>query len=905
MCTTGPNRGATIMLSSPSRKKAPPTVPPGRFWAKGGDGSNWHPVSAHLADVAAVAQCLLDGRSVLAARLARALGLGATLPDCVWQTVVYGAAMHDVGKVQHGFQTQGCVPLYAHISMRGHVRPLLRSVHEVPAVRTLCEPVWRRLGGPSAFTTVICHHGRPYLFRESERRPCDTYWRATADRDPLAEFARLDRLALARSGLPADSAPAIGWTPHALHLFAGLITLADWIGSSERYFKYDPNADDAPDTYWARAQNEATTACADVGLRARSIVVPLGIAALAQLFPRTFPRHEPTVLQREMAEMPLPDPGTRLLIESDTGSGKTEAALTLYARLRAADRVDGLFFALPTRATAAAMHTRVTAVIEQLYPESDRPAVEIATGGRQGRRHADPIAAEPHQYVEPDDPEPAVLERWTSRSTRHAMAAEVVVGTVDQALLAALATRHAHLRLAGVVRQLLVVDEVHAHDRYMAKALRKLAAFHTAVGGVIVFMSATLASQIRAELGDDSIDVTVPDFDTAVTRPYPSLSTRAPGGAAWGELKLPAAPERTRSIHWSRASDEDALRTAIAAAERSARVLLIRNTVRDARATLTRLRELDGERRVWRSEPGGAPRAYHARYTTADRRALDRAVFRDFGLDSTARGVILVSTQVAEQSLDLDFDLLVTDLCPIDVLLQRLGRVHRHRRAFRGGFEDRPSAIVIEPEDAFSDLVNAKRTQSTHGHGTVYADLRDLELTRRLIGDARPTITIPEQCRELVELVYHEERREALSKESQGWTGHTMARQGAEMGADTNAEVCAILFDRPYDDGRNVSRFGSLDEHGGVMEGRVRTRLGDDRVRVPLPGAVLNRVDPAGMRDDYVDIDSRVLAQAKVDVRTLGPDSITAWSASTDATECSLGPLLLRYDDGGWSWKQK
>lgn len=882
------------------RKRALPYVPPAAFWAKLGDGV-WHPLAAHLADVGAVTQCLLDGRSVLADRLARALRVGGPLPGPVRRTAVYLACLHDVGKTQHGFQQRRHGSAGIPLSMLGHVRPLLRSLQRVPALHGPFGAIMRRVGGDAPLVMAICHHGRPYPLQESAEHAVDPrpYWLPARGRDPIAEVTRLDQFALQCSGLPSDAVPAgWTWTPHALHLLAGVLTLADWIGSSERYFPHQPAADDDWRAYWTYAQERAGDACTDVGVRPRSVVVPGGATVLARLFPCTFPAHAPTALQQHVVDMPLPDPGTRLLIESDTGSGKTEAALTLYARLRAAGRVDGLFFALPTRATASAMYTRIGAVVDALYGAGARPNVELATGGRQGGARPDPLAATAQQY--PDDPEPAALERWTSRSTRHAMAAEVVVGTVDQALLAALAARHAHLRLAGVVRHLLVVDEVHAYDRYMTTALRTLITMHTAVGGTVLFMSATLASETRTRLGDDGFDAVTPAMDAAIARPYPSLSLRASEGTEWHETWLPANADRTRSVRWSLAAEADTLGAATRAADRGARVLVLRNTVRDARATLDTLINLGADALLWRPRRGLLPTAYHARYTTGDRAALDVAVLRDFGPGEGARGVVLVATQVAEQSLDLDFDLLVTDLCPVDVLLQRLGRVHRHLRPDRAGY-DRPSALVIEPDTPLAQLVAARKRSTTHGHGTVYSDLGDLELTRRLVA-SRPDVTLPSACRALVEAVYHPEARRALGAESDGWSEHLKRQDGDAMGAETHAEVCTICFDRAYHDSANTSRFGTLDAGGGSVEARVRTRLGDDRVRLALPAAAPNCVASDSPCDTFVDLDTRTLLRAGIEPASFDRLTIDAWEEAAARLTFKVGRLQVMYDDRGWAW---
>jgi CRISPR-associated endonuclease/helicase Cas3 len=871
--------------------------PDDAFWAKLSAGS-WHPLAAHLADVAAVAEVLVRPSSALSARLARAAGDGTELTAATRQAVVLLAFLHDVGKVQHGFQRRRDPDARTPPVWRGHVRPLLNSALAVPALRDRLRRLAAQVGGTDPLWTAICHHGRPYLNDVPPGDPA-SYWCADAHRDPLMEIDRLVAHAWAFAGL-GDDPQSLRWPAPALHLLAGVVTLADWLGSSERFFPFAPDADADPVGYWAVARARAAEACAHVGLTARPVRVAMGTEGLSQLFPATFPRHAPTALQRYVAEMPLPQAGTRLLVESDTGSGKTEAALTLFSRLRAAGVVDSLFFALPTRATASAMYDRVQRLTTYLYPPDSRPAVELAVGGRQyqgatgGARQLDAA-----QY--PDEPVPPLLARWTSQSTRHAMAAEIVVGTVDQALLASLAAGHAHLRLAGVARGLLVVDEVHAYDRYMTTVLRHLTDLHTGMGGIALFMSATLASDARAALGSLTVrEAGAPEFSDAVARPFPSLSILAPGAAHWDEMHLPAAANRDRSVAWTLAVQEDALNRALAAARDGARVLVLRNTVREARETLVSLETRGGAAHLWRPPGVTAGVAYHARYTRADRALLDDAVLHDFGPGSTARGVVLIATQVAEQSLDLDFDLLVSDLAPVDVLVQRLGRLHRHQRLERGAFAG-PSALVIEPRTAFGDLIDQRRRTSDFGHGTVYGDLGDLELTRRLIA-ARPAIHLPQESRDLVEAVYHPRRRADLGGEGEGWARHLDGRDGDDLGAATHAEVCVIRFDQPYTSRENVARFGGLAREGGAAEAQVRTRLGDDRIRIQLIAPVPNAFATSGGQDQHVDLDARVLRRSGLSAEQIGALVASRPRTLNNGVEVTLGPLTLRYDVTGWSW---
>lgn len=876
-------------------------VPPGRFWAKlDDDRTTWHPLVGHSADVAAVLACMLAPGSALRDRLARSAGR-QTLSPAERAALVYLAALHDMGKVNHGFQSKALPKEQRRsLPLAGHVKVLLESLDYAPLAEVVLEGLSPlgpdRDAALDLWQAAICHHGRPWSIQTTSRS--HALWQPDAVRDPLAELRRLIALARRWSGLEEHGVTSVPpAVPAFTHLFAGLLTLADWIGSTEDAFPLNPAADDDPEGYWEEARSRAGRACAGIGIVPGTTVVSLdGLSLLKQVFPATFGKYEPTALQDRVAVMPIPEPGTRLLIESETGSGKTEAALALYARLRAAGRVGGLAFVLPTRATSKAMYERVRRAIDGMYEPNQRPTLALAMGGEQpwvGSESAE-LGSEARQY--PDD-EDRDLGAWATSSSKKFFAAEIVVGTIDQILLAGLPVRHAHLRLAALTRHFIVVDEVHSYDRYMAEVLSTVLDFHSAVGGVSLLMSATLSEVERrryAGLSDD-----VPMFDDAIRRAYPVLSICPRPGRQWEDLPLNAvSPSRARAakmISWQLGDDTEAVATAVNAARDGARVCILRNTVRDARATIAALREAGHEALLWRGPNGRYTPAYHARYTQADRRALDAAVLDRFGRNRDGRdgGVILVATQVVEQSLDVDFDFLVTDLCPIDVLLQRIGRLHRHLERIRPAGYRHAHALVIAPEDGFESYITQRKRP--HGWGTVYKGRAGLELTRRVIADV-PQIAIPVDNRELIERVYHPDPRDALRAASPAWEEEFLDAEGRDLGREMHARTGVIDFDATY---AACSRLFS-----DAAEREIRTRIGDDRIRIELPYAVpCFHADPAqesAVR--HVDLPFHVLGDSIHDVNG---DGITEWIEEGDAVRFRVhGKGPIRYDPDGWHWPE-
>ncbi len=869
------------------------------FWAKRSrDGSGrFHPLFAHSADACAVLERMIAPGSVLASRLAATQGMADLHPQHR-ASLLYLSALHDIGKTNHGFQEQEVIP--RRFARRGHVKVLLQSLGYDPLFNALVDLLLRlEVGEEDAmemFRTAIAHHGRPWDVPESNQ--WHAHWKSYPEipRDPVAEIRSLGALALRWSGLAdAPARPPLRVTPALTHLFAGALTLADWIGSTERAFPFAPDAD--PETYWHIARRRAEAACAAIGLTGRKVDLDsAGDALLRRIFPSVFPAGSyrmPTRLQLRLAEMPLPVPGTRLLIESETGSGKTEAALVLYARLRAAGLVGGLVFALPTRATSKAMHDRVVAALPGIYGDR-QPSVALAAGGTQPAAQAETdgaVLADPPLVYDEDEQEDAKsaaeLARWSSQGAKRFMAAEIVVGTLDQLLLGALPVRHAHLRLAGLTRHLLVVDELHSYDRFMTGVLRRLLELHTGQGGLALFMSATLADAARREFGNTA----EPESSRAEaeTRPYPALSVCRPGGA-WSEEGL-SSPSRPKAVRWGACSLSDGLKRAVEAASAGARVLVIRNTVKGARATVDELLKAEAAALLWSPREGAAP-AYHSRYAPPDRAALDASVLGLFGRKCPGEGTILVATQVAEQSLDVDFDLLVTDLCPVDVLLQRIGRLWRHPERIRPQGITEAHAWVVVPEEGIEGILASGSKMGRDGWGTVYPDLVDLELTLHTIRESG-NIEIPRDNRRLVESVYHPERRWQLELMPE-WTKYVLDRDGKEFATDTHARNTALDFS-------GKTYVGSAMQFSDAAEAKIRTRLGDDRVRLPLEREIPCRY-ARGQMVDFVELPEDVCVAAGVD---LAAPKFTAWEEGPEGVHCRLGEFTLSYTDAGWEWERR
>jgi CRISPR-associated endonuclease/helicase Cas3 len=764
-------------------------------------------VADHGRDVAAVFSAL-RAAPVFASRLEVAAGRALGETDRARLDVL--AYLHDFGKCNGGFQRRAD-PAAQRVGHCEQAVPALQPeiAAQAPEVDAFWEEVEAKWHGGELLAAMLAHHGRP--LRGLHADPDDAalnqaqlarvrsdaaYWRSGPDGAPLSDLLSLMAQARARwpaafaggaSPLPADRPPFVA-------LFAGLLTLADWIGSDETLFPVPrPHGWDAPEQIAARS------------------VEARGLSRFDARAPDTFADVFGFAPWPAQIDAAADDLGAIAVLEAETGSGKTEAALWRFARLHAAGKVDALYFALPTRGAATQVFERLKRDLVAMFGDG-APSPVLAVPGYIRAGDADGRPTGPFQVTWDDETrDPA---RWAAEAPRRFLTARVAVGTVDQALMAALQVRHAHLRGAALSRSLLVVDEVHASDAYMTELLTHLLDNHKAMGGHALLLSATLGAGARSLLTKRAL----PSLAQAQAAPYPAVSgdaadPRQTRGGEGRKILLRCLPIQ---------SDPAAIAArAIEAATQGASVLILRNTVGDVRETQAALEAA--------APPGllftlaGVATVHHGRFAPEDRRALDARVEEIFGKTAAGRApLVLVGSQTLEMSLDIDADLLLTDLAPMDVLLQRIGRLHRHSGRMRPRGFEAPRVLVMTPADR--DLRRFERSMR-HGLGPtkegtgVYRDLGVIEATwAQLEGDV--VLRVPQDCRALVERATHPEAVEAAA-----------TRAGLSRAPITGAENGEIQEARRAALDSVIRPFTSLlfpDEE------KLSTRLGLQDLRIPL-----------------------------------------------------------------------
>ena len=874
--------------------------PPTGYWAKleppkheRGDNpvTSWHPLVDHCADVAACLTALLEVPTIRH-RLARLAGLDDLSPG-LCARLGYLAGLHDVGKANNGFQNKA-LPHPPFVA--GHVKDLLslfgcgyedqHKLVEALDLATVCEWAGSESVPMNYLYATICHHGNPVEVGVGYR---PEIWRTIGNRDPFAEIQRI-RYAVGE-WFPEACSPDTEDLPDApalQHAYNGLLTLADWIGSDAANFPFS-EPKDPPRFRWALE-------------RARKILVQLNLAA-DHLRPAMDRRRDPFArissfdprpLQRAVADLPVPSQGGIAVLEAETGSGKTEAALARFAALFEAGAVDGMYFALPTRTAATQIHQRVVEAVQRAFPdEHQRPAVVLAVPGyvavvdrQQGRLEGrfewrwDDVDANRFRY-----------RSWAVENSKRYLAGCVVVGTVDQVLMASLRISHSHMRGTALLRHLLIVDEVHASDTYMNALLRTILQRHLQAGGHALLMSATLGSATRSALMHPDRRVTYGSLESEAARAYPLLLHRDATEDSSDQAGVPASSTKKIAIEFVpiAADPEDIARRAIDAARTGARVLVIRNLVAECIETQSELERLaSGPAGDCLMTCRGIPAPHHGRYAPGDRRLLDAAVEDAFGRRSSRTGCVAVATQTVQQILDIDADLILTDLCPMDVLLQRFGRLHRHPGRRRpAAFVEARAIIVVSEDRNLGRLIGPAGKPGRnrpHGYGSVYENLTILEATWQLLEKHR-LLTIPEDNRMLVEHATHPDAlREMAERLGNPWPLHHRHMLGILLARGNIAGLNTCVWTVPYDwTNPQPILFGRQ----GEVNPEIRTRLGLSDRRVvfehPLEG-------PFGATLTEISLPHHLAPNAD---NVASPTNVTAHN---DTIRFQFGPHRFLYD---------
>ncbi|PKH02940.1 CRISPR-associated helicase/endonuclease Cas3 [Psychromonas sp. MB-3u-54] len=675
-----------------------------KYWGKAKkdenteDSADYHLLVFHCLDVTAVADIWLEESNTLLSQMSWYL---KSTREQAKRISLFFILLHDLGKFDARFQ-----------NFREDIRQILQGddweVDPDPTYYSHGSCGYRQFSEMfdtnEAMKAVAGHHGY-----------CDTsqpYHDPDADDEllELDEQARKEWVEFSLDFCQLKEVPDVGDIP----MLAGLCSVADWVGSSITNFTTDPSIN--LQQYYQETLLRARKALVDTGMIEKS--QGAGFAYL-------FNEYRPRGIQTLLSEMPLKAGLT--LVESDTGSGKTEFALAYASSLIEAGLADGVVFGLPTQATANGLFSRVGDAAKKLFPDTKTT-----------------LAHGKSKYLMSDE------SGFLQQSNKRAFLGSMSVATIDQILMGVLGIRHQFVRSFGTRKSVLVLDEIHSFDAYMLGLIEQvLKGQHQAYSSVIL-LSATLPNTLKEKLlstyKGKSLNNAYPlvsHTDLFANTQEFTLPKQATNKTitlkTWcSDNLLPSVNQRKKMIDW---------------VSHGAMVGVICNTVKDAQRLYHQLKIANPELKI---------ELFHARFTFNDRKKREDQVLENYDKNAKRTGRLLIATQVIEQSLDLDFDVLISQIAPIEFLMQRMGRLWRHERIGSGlcpraSCIKAPLFITLLPNEKITDLTSSEQLKHHYqGSGYVYQNSRLLYRTEQYLNQ-HPLLHFPDCYREAINYVHEEQ----------------------------------------------------------------------------------------------------------------------------------------------------
>lgn len=632
------------------------------------ENKKWLPLWVHAEDTANVLAYLFHSRYQGLADLC-----GMSFQD-LKRTGILLAYLHDIGKITPLFQARILESLPERRTIFDHygvkIPEYSEFINKQNSHHTKCgEAILLEMGYPSGFASIVgAHHGMPaddvknhienyqqhYFGIPKERR----FWESL--------YREWTLFSLEKAGF-SDAAEILKLSKRAQVLLSGLLIMSDWLASDQS--KFDLIEQDLILSENEYPNNRFAAACDSLGLPEawESEQGRINEADFSERFGFSMNEIQKSVLETvEEVESP-----GLFILEAPMGIGKTEAALSATEILANKFEKTGIFFGLPTQATANGIFERVVQWAEIQSSESFH-SINLAHGNAEFQPAFLNMQRSIPKIDEDGDEESGLVAHSFFCGNKQSLLSDFVVGTVDRLLMSVLKKKHAMLLHLGLSQKVVIVDECHAYDAYMNQYLDRVLAWLHEYGVPIILLSATLPSNRRNTLINAYLRRTE-ENDEVKEAAYPRLTYTDKDRVK--SKSLPWSFEE-KSIQIVYMADADVISEVKYAVQSEACVGIICNTVFRAQYFAELAREIAGANVI----------IYHAQFVIPDRLEREEELKKAVGKKSDyvgRKGTVIVGTQVLEQSLDIDFDLLITDLCPMDLLLQRIGRLHRHDRGDR------------------------------------------------------------------------------------------------------------------------------------------------------------------------------------------------------------------------------
>ncbi len=803
------------------------------FWAKLGRNTwpdAFHPVICHLIDVGVVAHELWKSsmRDTVKKSIANQLGLEVEQAGA-W--IAFWVAAHDIGKVTPCFQKRdNSRDLVTRLEGAGFKFSGDDRHHTFTGTLILRDAL--QSGGDGAWTpfppgiaqkvavTIGGHHGTfPDNWDQLGHLLGNNSW-AAVRKEMLAHLARVFNL----KSLPVPTLTAPD-DQSVWMVLAGLTSVADWIGSNEDVFKFHVSSATPIESFDVDAYFTKAVGKAGVALELFGWLHGAGGDQKDHTFEKvTGITDPPRPLQVEIAKIAnaMTEPQL-IIVEAPMGEGKTEAAWYVadcWNRRGGA----GTYVALPTMATSNQMFSRVETFLKL---DGGPHHLQLLHGKASLNPNFERLNYRAELYDAGKKPSGVVAEEWFAKNKKQALLAPFGVGTIDQVLMAVLQTEHVFVRLFGLAGKCVILDEVHAYDAYMTTLMARLLQWLAALGCPVVLLSATLPKAKRLELMEAYAGVKNLDFSSKI--PYPRVTKVGVGGKDVCEVQVMADASRKKTIQLGWLAPDDLATKLRESLKDGGCAAVIRNTVGLAQETFTNLTAaFDTDIKAGKIEI----ELFHARFPFGRRQEIEMAVLGRYGkvpkeptVFSRPKRAILVATQVIEQSLDLDFDVMISDIAPVDLVLQRAGRLHRHERGERVAAKRKAELWLIKPRE--------KEGRPDFGASEWVYDLHSLLRSYLVLCDKR-SVTLPTEIDGLVDDVYSDK----IPDGPESWGDALVTSKSKQLAEQKDDKKAAtqFLIACPVDEDDILERFNrglqDSDDPRIPPERRAMTRLTEHSVQV-------------------------------------------------------------------------